>query len=98
MKPICIPCQRFFRQIKTGEYFVEGMPTTATPGVRVEPGTSEPENWKPYKIWSGDRWQCQGCGAEIISGVGRSPVAEHYQPEFEDVRVRLGAKYQVNDC
>lgn len=96
MKPICVPCQRFFRCKKTGFYFTEGMPVG---DVRAQPGTAEPEKWKPYKVWSGDRWECEGCGAVIISGVGRVPVCENYHDDFEQSRKRLGAdKFQVNDC
>jgi hypothetical protein len=94
MKPICVPCQRFFRMTKSGVYFIEGMPI----GRDVAPGTSEPEKWQPYKLWVGDRWECEGCGATILSGFGREPIAEHYQPEFAE-RVRtLQADFQVNDC
>jgi hypothetical protein len=94
MKPVCVPCQRFFRMIKSGVYFTEGMPTDN----QAEPGTADPDKWTPYKLWSGDRWRCNGCGAEIISGVGHSAIAEHYQDGFSDLRKQLNADYQVNDC
>lgn len=95
MKPICIPCQRFFRPAKNGFYFIEGMPTVN----EAAPGNSEPEKWQPYKVWVGDVWECHGCGARIISGVGREPIAEHYQPDFPDRVSALGAdQFQVNDC
>ncbi len=96
MKPICVPCQRFFRCKQNGFYFIEAMPN----GVRnPEPGTSEPEHWTPYKIWVGDRWECEGCGAVIVSGVGHGPIAEHYQEGFTDRIARLRAdQLQVNDC
>jgi hypothetical protein len=95
LKPICVPCHRFFRQIKSGFYFIEGMPVF---GNEVKPGLDEPDRWRPYKLWSGDKWKCEGCGVEIISGVGLSPIAEHYQPEFAEMRKKLNADYQVNDC
>lgn len=95
MKPICIPCQRFFRPKQTGFYFTEGMPI----GSAVPPGTAQPENWKPYKAWSGDLFECQGCRAQIVVGVGQRPIAEHYEPDFAHHAKSLGAdKYQVNDC
>ena len=96
LKPVCVPCHRFFRIVKTGFYFVEGMPSPGEP--YPVPGTSEPHRWNPYKIWSGDKWKCEGCGAEIVSGVGMHPIAEHYQTEFQATRARLNAEYQVNDC
>jgi hypothetical protein len=64
----------------------------------VLPGLKEPNRWKPYKLWSGDLWQCPDCGHELISGVGMGPIAEHYQPEFPGWVERLGAEVQINDC
>jgi hypothetical protein len=96
MKPICMPCQRFFRMVKSGLYFTEGMPVGRG---EVQPGTSEPERWQPYKVWAGDVWECHGCGARIISGTGQHPISEHYMPDFADVRAKLNAaEFQVNDC
>lgn len=98
MKPICVPCHRFYRMVKSGYYFIEGMPIPQAFGVRVESGTADPDNWKPYKLWSGDLWRCEGCGHQIISGTGLLPIAEHYQSHFTDTAKRLDAEYQVNDC
>ncbi len=50
MKPICVPCQRFFRPKKNEFYFLEGMPIEQG----AIPGTTEQEQWKPYKLWTGD--------------------------------------------
>lgn len=94
MKPICVPCQRFYRMKKSGRAFIEGMPLNN----HARPGNSEPEWWKPYKLWSGDLWECQGCGHQIISGTGMRPIAEHYQPDFQEAVSRNNADYQVNDC
>lgn len=95
MKPVCVPCQRFFRCVTTGFYFIEGMPRVNG----AAPGTAEPEKWQPYKVWTSDRWECEGCGAVILSGFGRQPVAEHYQSDFADHVKALGAdQLQVNDC
>lgn len=95
MKPVCVPCQRFFRCIKTGFYFTEGMPK----GASAEPGTSEPEKWQPYKLWSGDKFKCEGCGAEIISGFGQNPIRLQHEPDFKATAESLKAdQYQVNDC
>lgn len=95
MKPICIPCQRFFRCVHTGFYFTEGMPKVSG----AAPGTLAPENWQPYKLWSGDKFKCEGCGAEIVSGFGRDPIRVQHQPDFAEMAEALGAdNYQVNDC
>lgn len=95
MRPVCVPCQRFFRCIKTGFYFTEGMPKVSN----AAPGTSEPEKWQPYKLWSGDKFECEGCGAVILSGFGQLPIRIQHQPDFVGVAQSLGAdKFQVNDC
>lgn len=96
MKPICVPCQRFFHIRKSGFYFTEGMPVGPD---RPEPGAAEADKWKPYKIWSGDRWECEGCHAVIISGTGMQPVSEHYEEDFAHYMKTLRAdQLQVNDC
>ena len=96
MKPVCIPCQRFFRIKKSGFYFTEGMPIGPE---RAPPGTEAPERWRPYKIWAGDKWECEGCHATIISGFGNSPIAVQHKPDFEHYRQSLKAfQFQVNDC
>ena len=95
MKPICVPCQRFFRIKKTGYCFIEGMPKEG----KALPGTQEPEKWQPYKLWGGDLWECQGCGTKIISGIPREPLAEHYEKDFDEkVQLHGGDKLQINDC
>lgn len=99
MKPICVPCQRFYRPAKTGYYFIEAMPRPTVDGHRAQSGTAEPDAWEPYKVWGGDLWRCEGCGAEIVSGVGHYPVAERHEPDFQAVVDRLTAdQLIVNDC
>lgn len=92
MKPVCVKCQRFYRVKKNGYRFVEGMPKEDG----ALPGTQEPERWQPYKLWSSDLWECQGCGHQLLSGFGREPIAEHYQKEF--AAQADGVELQVNDC
>lgn len=95
MKPVCVPCQRFFRCKKSGFYFIEAMPTTRD----TTPGINEPDHWMPYKLWVGDEWECRGCGAVILSGFGNAPIAEHYQENFgEMVKKTNASQLQVNDC
>lgn len=95
MKPICVGCRRFYRPEKNGFAFIEGMPVG---NVRPLPGTAEPDNWKPYKLWEGDLWRCHGCGHLLIVGVGLAPIAEHYQPDFNSKAAAHGVELQVNDC
>lgn len=97
LKPICVPCQRFFRMKTQGYMFLEGMPKSSEG--RPLPGTQEPEKWTPYKLWAGDLWECEGCGAQIVSGTGQSRVAEHYEADFMRlVNVYKADQLQVNDC
>lgn len=94
MKPICIPCQRFFKPKKNGFYFLEGMPLeNGAPA-----GTAGDGKWGPYKLWCGDQFECPGCGSTMIVGTGRTPIAEHYQEDFAKLVESFGATFQVNDC
>lgn len=93
MKPICFPCQRFFKPIKNDFGFLEGIPE-----IGAKAGTAEPEKWRPYKLWSGDKWKCLGCGAEIIVGFGLEPISVHHEKDFEEKVKSFGVTYQVNDC
>ncbi len=55
-------------------------------GVTVEEQT---EDGEPYKLWDGDKYRCPECGYEIVSGFGREPLAEHWQPTYRQARERL---------
>lgn len=100
LKPVCVSCCRFFRPEKIGFRFTEGMPNGRWPGPgSTPPGREQAAYWKPYKLWVGDLWRCQGCGAEIVVGVGNGPVAEHYQDGlFAETRRQGFNQLQVNDC
>ena len=93
MKPICVSCRRFYRPEKNGYVFMEG-----TPDGMALPGLAEPEHWHPYKLWRGDLWKCQGCGALIVVGVAQEPLAEHYQPNFQEIVDAYKPEIQVMDC
>lgn len=55
------------------------------------------EDGSPYKLWDADLWECPECGVEVISGFGRAPLAEHYQPTYTTQRERL-APVMVGRC
>ncbi len=94
MRPICVPCQRFFRCKKNDFTFTEGMPVDG-----AVPGNAYPDHWTPYKVWTSDRYECEGCGAVILTVFSLKPLAEHYQPDFEQKVKLYGAdQFQVNDC
>lgn len=94
LKPICVKCQRFYRPHKTGRWFAEGMPIRNG----APPGNGAPEQWRPYKVWIGDEWQCQGCGHLIIVGTGHNPVAERYEEQKFNAALEAADYLQVNDC
>lgn len=94
LPPICRACHRFFRAKRNGYYFLQGMRDSFD----VQPGLAEPEKWEAGRIWVADLYACPGCGAEILTGYGRSPVAEKYQDGFAETARRLKAdQFQVND-
>lgn len=98
LKPICVPCQRFYRPAKNGYYFMEGMPKSDH-AVNVASGRAEPEKWQPYKLWVGDLWRCPDCGSEIVVGVNGERLAEHYEHDFAEKVERTGAaRLLVKDC
>jgi len=84
VKPVvCSTCQLFFQIEKSGVYFEEGMPTET--------------GWKSYKLWAGDLWKCSGCATEIIRGMGQTPIAEHYQPDYKEQLERYQPIFRVDD-
>jgi hypothetical protein len=96
MKPICVPCRRFFRPKKNGQFFTEMMPAGDD---NPPPGNNAPERWEPYKLWSGDLWHCPSCGSEIIVGVGAKPVSERHHRDFKEFREKVAANaININDC
>jgi hypothetical protein len=44
-----------------------------------------------HKLWDADLWICVECGQETITGFGREPMAEHWQPSYQQQRDRLAA-------
>lgn len=94
LKPICVPCQRFYRPKKNGFVFIEGMPIDQN----ARPGKETPELWQPYKLWIGDKWKCEGCGNEIVVGVCNRPINEQHKPDFKSDCDAFHPQLTVNDC
>lgn len=91
LKPICVDCKLFYHPSKNGIEFIEGMPGFAS--------TSNATDWVPYRIWMGDEWRCPKCKSTIIVGVGKKPLAEHYEPQFDEALASLGPNpLQIDDC
>jgi hypothetical protein len=51
------------------------------------------EDGSAYKLWDADLFECVECGAEVIAGFGRGPLAEHYQSTYTEQRRRLQPVY-----
>jgi hypothetical protein len=51
------------------------------------------EDGRPYRLWDADLYACSECGVEVITGFGRLPIAEHYQPNYAATRERLAPIY-----
>lgn len=95
MKPICVPCERFMRPKRNGYFFLEGMPITQPHAI----GKGADADWKPYKLWTGDLWECPTCKHQLVSGVPHRPIAEHYEDAFEEKVEAYGAqRLLVKDC
>ena len=88
MRPVvCVPCQLFYKPKKNGVSIEEGMPRGTVP-----------ETWEPYKLWQGDLLECHGCGAQIVTGFGRLPLAEHYEPDYATKVKLYRPLFRVDDC
>jgi len=87
MNYVCAPCMLSFKPKQNGVYLEE----------RMKIG---PESWgpyAPYKLWVADLLECPSCGAEIIAGFARHPLAEHYEPEYERLVEKLPLIGKVED-
>lgn len=82
---VCLPCRLFYRAKKTGINIEEGRP--------VGDGT-----WAPYKLFKADLYACPGCGHEVVSGFGRGPIAEHYEPQYRAMVEMFPPIARVDDC
>jgi F0F1-type ATP synthase beta subunit len=61
-------------------------------GVTVE---EQMEDGSPYKLWDADKYKCPACGHEVMSGFGREPLAEHYQPTYQAHRAAFAAREPI---
>ena len=76
---VCVNCNRQMRPKKNGFEFVE---------LARMHGHSQDQS--PYKVWSGDLWECQDCGQKIVyTDPRQQPISEHYQAGFADIASRL---------
>ena|SRR3989442_5487144 len=80
---VCVPCAVFFKVEKNAVAFEEGM------------GDGR---GRPYKLWFADRYQCPQCGTQVLAGLNKEPVAEHYQKDYADWRAAIRPSLFVDDC
>ena len=94
-KPSCPSCQRFHRPELNGIWVIECAPEGGAP-----PGKHFACRWKPYKIWQADKWKCQGCGHEVITGYGLEPLSVRHKADFDEMLAfaRRGDHVYINDC
>lgn len=98
-KPACAKCGLFFRPKRNGQVFEEGMPNGFDKQVRYTADDGTP--WSSYKLWNGDLWECQGCGAQILVGAHPTqPMAEHFHADYESKRTAYGGDSIpfIHDC
>ena len=90
---VCVPCQRFMRPKKNDYIFIEGMPAVD----EARPGKDHPADWKPYKLWAGDLYECEGCKAQIITGYAKHPIADvGLHDDFAERVAHFKPKTQIN--
>jgi hypothetical protein len=87
----CVKCGMFLRVKKQGVGVEEGMI-----GSRL--GEDNAEGWGPYKLWMADLCECPKCHIQVVCGFGRNRIAEHYEPDYLEIRKRYPPIVRVNDC
>ena len=80
---ICVPCKVFLKIERNGVTFEEGF------------GDGQQ---RPYKLWMADLYRCPACDRQVIAGLGRDRVAEHYEPDYDVWREKLQPMLFVDDC
>ena|SRR5271166_431834 len=46
-----------------------------------------------YQIWNADCFVCPECNVSVISGFGKAPLAEHFQPEYAKFAEQLDFQF-----
>jgi hypothetical protein len=86
---VCVGCMVFLKIKRNGVAVEEGMPTKAADGS---------DTWGPYKLWMGDLYECPKCGTQLLTGFGRGPLAEHYQPTYAKTVAQFNPIGRVDAC
>jgi hypothetical protein len=94
LKPICVSCGTFFKPVKSGIRVLEQMPKIP----QAVPGIVAADDWRPYKIWQADLYECRSCGSQVVSGYGLNPIAIQHMPDFKKMLEEHPPDVTVNDC
>ena len=65
------------------------------------------EDGRPYKLWCADLLECPKCYHILITGFGQKHIAEHYEPDFNEMLTKYqqagilftvsGKRHAMND-
>lgn len=87
----CPKCRRMYRIKKNGVNIEEGAPIG-------EPNDhGEYDEWTAYKLYKGDLWECEGCGAQLVVPA-RAPLGEHYEPDYARKLAIYPPMCRIDDC
>jgi hypothetical protein len=50
--------------------------------IKNEATVEQTAGGRPYKLWSGDLWQCPGCDHKLVIGFASRPLAESHQTDL----------------
>ncbi len=87
MPPVCVKCCKEMTPAKNGVWWVKMRKSKKEV---LMPNLPPNGHWltvydnQPYKITMCDRWQCPGCGQEILTGFSNYST-EHWQNSFASV-------------
>lgn len=84
----CIKCRVFLVPKRNGIVVEEGRPLT----------NDKDGPWGPYKLWSADLAECPVCGFQLAVGFPRTPLAEHFQQDYELTRARRKPLVRIDSC
>lgn len=81
--PICVKCKKEMRCVKNGAWWIKTRPVENAPIVAGGVGVSVTAR-EPYRATMGDRYRCDGCGAEVIAGLALQSKESH-EDGFHDL-------------
>jgi len=79
-KVICTKCNAKMEHVRSGVYVLE----------TYEDGVT------PYKVWSADRYVCNGpeCDTELVTGFGSGPISQDFKEDFKEWVTKCEFKFR----